>query len=121
LFPRETEESDVKILHDLMDSKHNLNMKTRIANPVAMAVFDVYAIHYRNYTIKETDEKGKVKYKKINLKKTYAVISGFSEYFKEFMVDYPDGEGRKEICNAIAGIREQEKNVSFTEKLLGGV
>ena len=102
MFPKD-EMTETKILHDLLDSTKNLNMKTRISDPLSISLFDVAGLRF--------------KHKK--MKKCYELISNFSKYYKEHMVSFPDGEGRKEITSALSAIREQKSGLSFTERMLG--
>jgi hypothetical protein len=96
------EMNNTKILNDLMTTK-NINVKTRINEPVIIALFDTCAMRFRNK----------------KMKKCANLIEYFSQDWKEVMISYPNGEGRKEITSAIAGIKEQAKNVSTLEKLMG--
>jgi hypothetical protein len=102
MFKKE-ELTDTKILQSLLMSDKHLSMKTRISEPIAMTLFDVSALRFQHK----------------NMPKCARLILAFARMYKENMVSYPDGEGRKEITTAIAGAREQEKNLGFTERLMG--
>lgn len=102
LFPKE-ELNENKILHDLMDSTKNLNMKTRINQPIAMSMLDL----------------SELRFKQKKLKKAELLIKVFLKVYKEYMVSFPDGEGRKEITDTLSSIRQNKTGQSFTERLLG--
>lgn len=102
MFPKE-ELNEHKILNKLLTSDANLNMKTRIAEPIIVALFDTSAMRFH----------------KKKMPKCQRLIEYFAKDWKELMVSFPDGEGRKEITQAIAGLREQAKNVSMIERLTG--
>jgi hypothetical protein len=102
MFPKE-ELNEHKILNKLLTSDIHLNLKTRINEPVVISVFDTSAFRF----------------KKKGMKRTASMLEFFSKNWKEVMVSYPNGEGRKEITSAIAGMREQAKNVSMIERLTG--
>jgi hypothetical protein len=102
MFPKE-ELNEHKILNKLLTSDEHLNMKTRINEPIIVALFDTSAMRF----------------KKKKMKKCADLLEYFSKDWKELMVSFPAGEGRKEITTAIAGLRDQEKNVSMLERLTG--
>lgn len=102
LFNKE-ELNEHKILQSLLTSDKHLNMKTRVREPIALAVFDVSALRFKNK----------------KMKRCANLILNFSRYYKEFKVSYPDGEGRKEITDALASIRQNKTGQSLAQRLLG--
>jgi hypothetical protein len=108
MFPKE-ELNEHKILNKLLTSDEHLNMKTRINEPIIVALFDTSAERFRRIFPTLKKEKNK----------SASLLEFFSKDWKELMVSFPAGEGRKEITTAIAGLRDQEKNVSMLERLTG--
>jgi hypothetical protein len=107
LFTKE-EISNQKILHDLLESKTGLNMKTEIVLPVEITAWDVYAHALEYY------------FKKAGLKNSNSVqiMKDFSFLFKEHMVSHKR-QSRKEITDAIKGLLSETRNRSLLDKLTG--
>lgn len=109
MFSKEEITSE-KILHDLLDSTKNINMKTEIVLPVEMAAWDTYADILEIYFVAAGMKAKNVKSSKI--------MKQFSKLFKEMMVSNKR-KSREEITKTIAGILQQKNNRGLLDKLTG--
>ena len=99
-----TETKDITlqaILNNLLDGKHDLDLKTHIYKPKQLAVLFIFADYLE----------------KIGLTYSSEVIKSFLDKYERYMVSY-NRMGRKEIIKALTHmIEEEQEKLSTTKKL----
>lgn len=80
-----------QILNNLLDGKHNLDLKTQIIKPKVLASLKVFA-----------ELLGKLKYKH-----SQTVLETFIKTYLRYMVSF-ERQSRKEIIKAVSSLFEQE-------------
>lgn len=94
VFDELTEGNDIslqQILNNLLDGKHNLDLKTQIIKPKILASLKVFA-----------ELLGKIKYPK-----SQTVLESFIKTYLRYMVSF-DRQSRKEIIKAVSSLFEQD-------------
>lgn len=94
VFDELTEGNDIsiqQILNNLLDGKHNLDLKTQIIKPKVLASLKVFA-----------ELLGKLKYPK-----SERVIESFIKTYLRYMVSF-ERQSRKEIIKAVSSLFEAE-------------
>lgn len=81
-----------QILNNLMDSSHNLPMKSRIPKPLNLAVLTMVGKYYGSR----------------HLPNSQLLVSGFVDILLEYFVS-DKGKGREEIIKALAHLMDEEK------------
>lgn len=81
-----------QILNNLLDSSHNLPMKSRIPKPLNLAILTMVGEYYG----------------KRNLPKSKLLVESFVSILLEYFVS-EKGEGRKEVVRALTRLIDDEK------------
>ena len=81
-----------QILNNLMDSSHNLPMKSRIPKPLNLAVLTMVGKYYNKRYLPDSS----------------LMVKGFVEIILEYFVS-EKGKGREEIIKALAHLMDEEK------------
>jgi len=91
-----------RILNTLLRADENLNLKTHIENPIALAILTVMAERLQ----------------RMKLKKSSQTLRRFIRVYLEYMVSYKR-LSRKEIIDALKERRREEEDETKLKRLLG--
>jgi len=89
-----------QILNNLMDSSHNINLKTRIPKPENLAILHSLGGIYAGSKLRESA----------------GLVNGFIDIVKEYWIS-KNGEGRKEVVKALSYLIEDEKRLTTSDKM----